>query len=203
MRRIPFSSPARRTRRHRSDRGAAIVELSIMALLLITLVMGIIDFGTLFNQRIGLQNGAREAVWNGSRSIVGAPATCGLNLGATPASGSAQDNTARVMCMAKRRTPFPASETAVKVRIVDMANPTGPAPAWGPGAGVMVCMMRQATSTTGFFDFLMAGRVHKVRLTNIVTDPSLVNGLTTLAEAPLAGSNWNWCDNAASTSPNV
>jgi len=64
-------------------------------------------------------------------------------------------------------------------------------------------MMRQATSTTGFFDFLMAGRVHKVRLTNIVTDPSMINGLTTLAETPLAGSNWNFCDNAASSSPNV
>ncbi len=203
MRRSSDSTRNARIRRRRSDRGVAIVELSIMAMLLVTLVMGIIDFGTLFNQRIGLQNGAREAVWNGSRSIVGAPATCGLNLVAAPAAGSAEDNTARVMCMAKRRTPFPASETAVKVRIVDMANPTGPAPAWGPGAGVMVCMMRQATSTTGFFDFIMSGRVHKVRLTNIVTDPSLVNGLTTLAESPLAGSTWNFCDNAASTSPNV
>ena len=48
--------------------------------ILVLLVMGIVDYGVLFNQKIGLRGGVREAAWNGSRGLFGAPVDSGCNL---------------------------------------------------------------------------------------------------------------------------
>ncbi|MFC9558686.1 TadE/TadG family type IV pilus assembly protein [Agromyces sp. NPDC056965] len=50
-----------RQSRARDDRGAAAVEFAFVAIPLITLLLGIIDFGWIFNQQVSLANAAREA----------------------------------------------------------------------------------------------------------------------------------------------
>jgi Flp pilus assembly protein TadG len=49
-----------RERRRRGERGAALVELAILAPLLILLVLGIIEFGWLFGQFNAVRHAARE-----------------------------------------------------------------------------------------------------------------------------------------------
>ena len=58
----PLSARPRPTgprRRRRSERGGVIVELAMVAPILIMLIMGIVDFTTLFNQKIGLRGGVQ------------------------------------------------------------------------------------------------------------------------------------------------
>jgi len=51
---------------HREDRGAAMVEFALVAMIMIVLVMGIINFGYLFGQKLALNQAVRE----GARAAV-------------------------------------------------------------------------------------------------------------------------------------
>lgn len=50
----------RRHRGNRDEKGAALVEFAIVAMLLITLLLGIVEFGWYFSQFNALRHGARE-----------------------------------------------------------------------------------------------------------------------------------------------
>ena len=59
-------------RRHRDEDGAAALEFALVAPLFIMLVFGIISFGLVFAQQLGLSNGARQ----GARAGVVTGVTC-------------------------------------------------------------------------------------------------------------------------------
>jgi Flp pilus assembly protein TadG len=50
-----------RFRRPTDDRGAAVVEFALVLPVLIVLVLGIIEFGRIFNVQVSITNAAREA----------------------------------------------------------------------------------------------------------------------------------------------
>ena len=187
----------RRTRRDRSartgrERGAVIVELAMVVPLLIVLALGIVDYGTLFTDKISLKGGVREAVWNGGRQIWGSALDCGLT-GVTPTANPAGDaNTERLMCMTKTRTELEAEQMRVMVKIVNIESPATPG-VYAPGAGIMVCAMRQAHSVTGFYGFVLNGTVQKSRLVGLVQNAT-APGITDLSETPFPGQSWAFCD---------
>ena len=118
----------------RTERGAVLVELAMVVPILVVLIMGIVDYAVLFNQKIGIRGGVREAAWNGSRGIFGAAPNSSCSL--TFPAALPDDNTQRIMCMVKRRSGLDQSELRVMVRVVDLDNPANPA-TYANGKGLM------------------------------------------------------------------
>lgn len=176
-------------RRNRPERGAVLVELALVAPVLLVLVLGIIDFGMVFSDSISMRGGVREASWNASRGILGSADGCPLTFAGTAPTAATQ----RVMCLAKDRSELPAAGMRVKVRLVDLSNPANPGIA-AVGQGLMVCTMRYAHSTTGFFSMLLDDRLQRARLTNVIIASDAGNPVVDAEEAPLTGSDWSWCD---------
>ena len=181
-------------RQGRSERGAVLVELALVVPVLVLLIMGIVDYAVLFNQKIGLRGGVREAAWNGSRGIFGAApnASCALTF-----SGAAPDaNTQKLMCMVKRRSGLDPSEIRVMVRSVDLDHPAA-AGSFDNGMGLMVCAMRKASSTTHFFSSLFSDSFQVARLTTVVLaiDPAVtVVGGGKETAFPTKAGGWSFCD---------
>ncbi|HNI35810.1 MAG TPA: pilus assembly protein [Microthrixaceae bacterium] len=187
--------PSRPQRRRRNDRGAVLVELAMVVPILVLLVMGIVDYGVLFNQKIGLRGGVREAAWNGSRGLFGAPVDSGCNLTFTGAPPD--DPTQRVMCMVKRRSGLAPSEVRVMVRFVDFNN-SASAGTYATGRGLMVCAMRKANSTTHFFSSLFSTSYQVSRLSTVIVSIPPGGSMTGGQETPFAGrvGGWSFCDPA-------
>ena len=185
--------------RRRGERGAVIVELAMCVPLLIMLSLGIIDYGTMFTDKISLKGGVREAVWNGGRQIFGSAVDCGLTGVAGSGVPAADANTERIMCMAKTRTQLDPDGIRVKVIFFDIETPTAPA-TYIAGTGIMVCAMRQANSVTGFFSFALDNTIQTAKLGGLISNAA-APGLSELEETPFAGASWSFCDpnSAAST----
>lgn len=178
----PFSSKSRK------EKGAVLVELAMIVPVLTILVMGIVDYGAMFSEKISLRNGVRESSWNSARSIYGSEQDCALTFdGAEP-----NKPTQQTMCMTKYRSELPHEPTRVKLIFVNLENPAVPGN-YEAGAGLMVCAMHPARSTTKFFSALLDGKAQKARLTNIIIGESLP-GLEEAEETPLPGQDWSWCD---------
>ena len=182
----------RRGRRH-GERGAAVVELALVAPLIIMLIMGIVDFATLSNQKIGLRGGVREASWNGSRAIFGAPCAAGALVYTTAPTAETQ----RLMCMVKLRSGLPASEIRVQVRLVKLSDPSLPG-TYAAGDAIMVCAMRRASSSTRFFSSIINNKLQKARLTTAIISVSTTNpsAIANASETSIDGNaaSWNFCD---------
>lgn len=87
--------PARhRFRRSRNERGAAAVEFAIVATLLVPLVAGIIDFGTLFQKRQAVQDSTRAGARVGSASCA---ILSGSPISPNCAAGNLLDQDAKIM----------------------------------------------------------------------------------------------------------
>ena len=178
--------------RRRNERGTALVELALVVPVLVILIMGIVDYSTLSNEKISLRGGVREASWNASRAIFGAPATCPLHLTAQAPT----ENTKQIMCMVKLRSGLDASDLRVKVRLIDLTNPSASGP-YAAGTGLMVCAMRTPESTTHFFTGMLAGHTQKTRLTNIILTVGVAPDAGDVVEAEedhLPGATWDFCD---------
>jgi hypothetical protein len=120
--------------RDRDDRGAAAVEFALVVPVLILLVMGIIDYGLFFTDRLGVKQGIRE----GARAaVVSTGNACGgVNLD----------------CLAdeiKDKIGAAGGATYVYVDIVETAE-TGPADnGWQEGNELRVCAVVREDGLTG------------------------------------------------------
>jgi Flp pilus assembly protein TadG len=178
----------RRPRRRHRERGAVLVELAMVIPLLFMIVMGIVDFGTLFSQKISLRGGVRESSWNAGRAIFGSNQSCTLyHAGLTPSN-----ITERTMCMAKLRSELNEDDVRIKIVLqhLDPANPPG----YEVGNGLMVCAMSTATSTTRFFAAILDDEVLEARLTTVIIATDGSDTLESAEETPLPGGDWSFCD---------
>ena len=122
------------------ERGAALVELALIAPILFALLFGIIDFGWAFTEQLDVKHGARE----GSRLVA-------VNYRASTATGNAQaDEIIDEIC----RRLDGGSGTAVTLQIPN--GQTGPVGSVGQYATVSV--NRPAVSLSGLFSPIFSGK---------------------------------------------
>lgn len=193
--------------RRRNERGAVLVELAMVVPLLVALLLGVVDFAVMYSEKIDLRQGVREASWNGSRTIFGSRQPCPLTGFTGSGFGSADTNTQRVMCMAKRRADLDPATMRTKVVIFDLDTDAtftsgDPAGYFVAGHGILVCSMRPTRSTTRFYAGLLDGGVQRSRLSNVILRnndggaPPTPTPVASAQESPLPGHDWTWCDPA-------
>ena len=160
-----------RTNRRRPERGAAAVEFALVMPILFLLVFGIIDYGMLFFDSIGLRQGARE----GARQAV-------VQKYAAGCTGTAA---AKIVCTTKASTELTLGSPVVKV-----VAPDG----WVQGKQLLVCVQTKETSLTGFVPFPASGIITtKSTLSIEEALPAIpAPGVDSQETAPTGG-NWSWC----------
>jgi hypothetical protein len=185
----------RRDRRDRRDEsGAVLVEFALILPLLMILLLGIIEFGDVYNNYISIRQGVREAARQGSVANFGTDGSCTLSLASSPSA-----DLQKLMCLTKNQIGLPPGDVAVKILIADKGLATSGQP-WKTGNGLVVCAQTKLTSISGFFTDLFASKYLKskttIRIEQGVPDPGEIEGFET---APTGGS-WSWCT-ASSASP--
>jgi Flp pilus assembly protein TadG len=167
----------------RDARGASLVEFSLIAPLLIALLFGVIDFGVVLGDRLGVRHGTREA----ARTVVvgdAADGSCALSVAGSPSAA-----TRGALCAARRAIGVADGSLRVAVTVG-----TG---GYAVGKPIAVCAMRSVGSVTGLYSTLLNGRV-ATALTVMRIEQTATTAITTTAETPLAGQTWAWCATGAS-----
>ena len=128
--------PARipRADRGRRESGASAVEFALVMPVLFLLLFGIIDYGMLFFDSIGLRQGARE----GARQAV-------VQRYAAGCTGTPK---AKIVCTTKASTELTLGAPVVKVIAPD---------GWVQGKQLTVCVQTKESSLTGFVPFPSSG----------------------------------------------
>ena len=177
-------------RHARPERGAALVEFGLVAVLLFTLIFGIVDFGNAYNDYISVRQGTRDGVRQSVTGRIGSDTSC------TVAGGETHTSAHKVMCLTKERVGLDDADVRVAI---DVNDPPG-----DDRGSIAVCVMYPLESITGFFPFLN-GRVVRtevqMRTEQTVTEalgsgPDLAdNGLNPprYLENPIDGQDWDFC----------
>lgn len=156
-------------RRHREG-GASAVEFALIVPVLFLLLFGIIDYGLLFFDSIGLRQGARE----GARQAVVQKYSSGCT------SGAAKD---KIVCTVKAATDLTIGSAAVKV-----VAPDG----WVQGKQLIVCVQSKETSLTGYVPFPATGIIKTKTLMSIEEAGTVID--PNIEENAPNGGNWTWCN---------
>jgi Flp pilus assembly protein TadG len=182
-----------------------LIEFALVAPLLLTLLLGIVDFGTTFENMQVLRQGVRDAAREGTVANYGPPASCTLTFGAGSTNPGAGD-VENLMCLTKSNVGVVAT-SAASVRIMvafapaglDGPNLTGANQA-AVGNGLVVCAQYALTSITGFFTSFLTGKVARSKTVMRIEQPPGGTNDTMGAESPPPGGDWSWC-NATTSSP--
>ncbi len=126
----------------KTDRGATLVEFAILAPLLVTLLLGIVEFGWLFSQNVDVRHGARE----------------GARLAATD-FGSA----AAIITETCDRMDI-AGTSAITIELTRTGN--------NIGDEAVVTVTATPTSITGFFSAIMPATLQSSIETRLEQTPS-------------------------------
>lgn len=176
-----------REREH--ERGLAIVEFILVVPLLIALLVGIIDFGFLFNDVISVRQGARDG---GRQAAVG---KFGSDNGCPLTGFSGHPNAQYLFCLTKSRDGLDDEDTRIAVIVGEGGTPT-----YAIGKPVTICEQYRMRSTTGALPFLN-GKVFTTRTTfRVEVLNNNDGGLGDASEAPLTGGSWGFCTAPASVS---
>jgi TadE-like protein len=169
------------SRRREDERGLAIVEFIFIVPLLLALLVGIVDFGFLFNDVISVRQGARDGGRQAAVGKFGSDDQCSL----TGFSGHA--NAKYLFCLTKSRDGLPDGDTRLAVIVGE-----GGSPQYAIGKPVTICEQYRMRSITGVLPFLN-GKVFETRTTFRVEVLNNTGGLGDASEAPLPGSSWSFC----------
>ncbi|MGO4343157.1 TadE/TadG family type IV pilus assembly protein [Pedococcus sp. 2YAF34] len=150
------------------------MEFALVMPVLFVLLFGIIDYGLLFNDLIGLRQGAREAARQGVVQQ--------FDLSCT--TGTAMD---KIACSTRRASESTLGTSPVRVRVL---TPDG----WVQGGRLVVCAQVKERSLTGMVPFpskpLQTRTIMSIE--NVTTSPS---PLAYLSDAAPDGGDWDpsWC----------
>ena len=148
------------------------LEFALVVPVFLLLVMGIIDFGSTFNDYNSVRQGVRE----GARQAVVADWTLGDCTG-----GSSSE---RLACLTTARIGLDPDRTRVRVDIDGE---------YQPGNQVTVCAMYSAGSITGMFSALLGSTALTSQITMRIEQIDDVAPLTDYSQSPLPGQDWSWC----------
>ena len=221
--RARFDAPARRRASRPSERGASIVEFALVFPLLILLMMGVVDFGVNYGNKVQSTHAAREGARSGSVGKVVPPSgfaigdtgtKCrlfGFALDAAINTGGAitaleTDTSKNLACLTKYRTKINQNEVRVKVaymdgnglRTTDFTHATRQSNKYS----IIVCVSTRVYSLTGILSAAFSGKFHHAR--SVIKTGSTSTYTTTAAgvayiyplpfsETPMTGDSWSWC----------
>lgn len=182
-------------RRARGERGASMVELSLVLPLLVLVIFGAIEFGRTFNDYQALRQGAREAAREGAVGTFGPAFTTGSPCHLTGASG-ASDNIKDLMCLAKQQIGLDAS--ALRVKVLSGASDFQSAGTFAKDHSMIVCAQYPLDTVTSIFSPFLGGKTLRTKAAIRVEKSDIT--ATGGEETPPSGSDWSWC-NVAGSSP--
>ena len=174
-------TPRRRSRALvRDESGQGVVEFALILPVLLLILVGILEFGSIYSKVISMRQGVREG---GRQASVGK-----FGNTACPTIGSpntAAQNTTQLTCFVKDQAGVGNS---VSVRVAF-------APTYAAGNGVLVCAVYPLQSLTGLFTPFLSGRYAKTksqfRIETIPETP--LNGLVAGGDSDPTGASWSWC----------
>jgi hypothetical protein len=181
----------------RNERGASLVEFALLLPILVLILFGIIDFGSLYNNYQSVRQGARDGMRQAIVADPGAPPSpCTIQAGGNvPASGPAYD----WICYTKHRIGLSDSDTRVKLlwkAPAVGATDQNPFPAGNP---FMVCVQYKASSLSGVLGPFINGRVLNTQAETLIeqdnTDPGATfpapsGGIYDVHEPAISSGGW-------------
>lgn len=180
------------------QRGASLIEFALVAPVLFALVFGIIDYGMLLSDTIGLRQGVREAARQGTVADFGTTTSCN----ASTLTSTATTEMKKLVCLTKARSDV--SQDAVRVAIrfdpassgLTAANAypagTGSPPTGPVGNGILVCSIAPMRSITGFYGPLMNGRYVRSKVVMRI-EKAAGTAQAPVNETDPSGQSWSWC----------
>jgi hypothetical protein len=168
---------ASRRRGEQRERGAALLEFALILPLLAMLVFGIIEFGVIWSDQIGLRGGTRDA---GRAAAVGNVASASTTCSLTGGGATANDNTKRLICLTKDRTGLDVDDVRVKVIVGS----------YTVGSPIIVCAQQGIDPVTGIFPFL-EGRFMTSKVETRIEQATA--SFASAEELAPTGGNWTWC----------
>ena len=159
-------------RRGTGERGAAIIEFALVMPVLALFLMGIVDFGSAFNDFNSVRQGVRE----GARQVVVAN-------WADP-SCTQSTSAEKAICLTKKRIGLDSTKTFVKLRLDG---------AYESGDPVTVCAQYRMHSITGMFSGAFDQNALRSSITMRLEQVDDLAPITAYAETPPSGMDWSWC----------
>jgi hypothetical protein len=158
-------------RRGRDDRGASAVEFALVVPVLVLMVMGIIDYGMFFSDRLavkqGIREGARDAVVDTGGACGGGDLSC--------IASDVKDEIGAI-----------GGDAYVRLDTIERSE-SGPDDDWAEGNELRVCAVVIETGLTGFTP--VPDRINDAILMRIEHDTSRADSGQT--GTPPGG--WGWC----------
>jgi len=180
-----------RPRLVRDERGQGVVEFALILPALLLILVGILEFGSIYSDVISMRQGVREAGRQGSVGNVGSTPDCGLSPDDSPSADMKS-----LMCLAKAQAGV---GDGIKLR-VKFANEdltlTG-SPTFKPGNAIIICAVYPLQSLTGMFQPFLNGRNARTKAAFRIEKDKKPDGTPVVAtaggEADPTGANWVWC----------
>lgn len=174
-----------RPRLVRDERGQGMVELALILPFLLLIVVGILEFGSIYSKVISMRQGVREAGRQGSVANFGSTSGCGLSLSTGDASSA---DIQKLMCLTKDQVGVGSN---VKVRVKFAKADLTPGGSYAVGNAIVICAVYPLQSLTGLIQPLLNGRYAKTKAAFRIEKVS--GSLQAGGEADPTGQNWAWC----------
>lgn len=176
------------------ERGAALVEFALVAPFLFMVLFGIVDFGMVLSDSIGVRQGVREAARQATVADFGSTSSCGASL---PSNATAEMR--KLVCLTKNRSDVSASDLKVAIRFDPAssglaASAAYPAGTGSPpvGNGIIVCSILPMESRTGFFSPFLGDRYIRSKVVMRI-EKAAGTAQQPVQETDPSGDGWSWC----------
>ncbi len=175
------------------ERGAALVEFTMILPLLITLLFGAIDSGFALNDAGKLRQLVRQSTQLAATHTYGTKDTCALSLTKPNSPSAAQTESYRLFCRSRFYGADAGLSVRTAVRVVRFDEDGIPhADSYAQGNAIMVCQEAKTSSRTGLLRPVFDGRLLTSSLTMRIQESDFTVGPTDAEENPFSG-DWSWC----------
>jgi Flp pilus assembly protein TadG len=179
----------------RDERGQGLVEFALVLPVFLLLLIGIVEFGSVYSDVLSMRQGVREAGRQGSVANFGTAWTNDNSCLTATSPGGMTNNMKNLLCLAKSQSGV-SDSVRMRVKIDDAnLNPLadGAANAWTAGNAVVICAVLPIQSLTGLFQPFLNGKYAKTKAAFRIEKDSPPITVYTGGEADPTGQNWSWC----------